>query len=308
MRYSLVDLRLIVAIADAGNVSRGAARCHLAPSSASLRIRQLEESLGAPLFERRARGVSLTRAGRVMLEHCRRCLAELEQMHADLAPFAGRVTSRVVLFATSSAVASFLPDDVGGFLRAHPDVRIALEEHVSQEIVAAVASGRADVGVVSWDAPHRELAFHPYRQDELVVVVPAAERPRPRDAALRFADCLAEPLVSPWTGSAIHAFLAGKAAELGKVLDVRIQVSGFAAVVALIRAGAGIGIVPRSVLRSVNCEGVAVLRLDEPWAQRRLAVCTPNDPARAAGPAALLARDLVRRAAAVPRARARSAA
>ena len=79
MRYSLVDLKLVVAVADAGNVSRGAAICFLAPSSASLRIRQLEESLGTPLFRRGARGVTLTRAGSVMLDHCRRCLAELEQ-------------------------------------------------------------------------------------------------------------------------------------------------------------------------------------------------------------------------------------
>ncbi|MGT2491955.1 LysR family transcriptional regulator [Cupriavidus basilensis] len=69
-----------MAVADAGNVSRGGATCFLAPSSASLRIKQLEQALGTPAVRAEARGVSLTRAGQVMLEHCRRCLAELEQM------------------------------------------------------------------------------------------------------------------------------------------------------------------------------------------------------------------------------------
>jgi len=287
LRYSLVDLRLVVAIADAGNVSRGAARCHLAPSSASLRIRQLEESLGTPLFKREARGVSLTRAGRVMLGHCRRCLAELEQMHADLAPYAHGVTSQVTLLANSSAIASFLPDDLGVFLRAHPDVRVSLEERLSHDIVAAVAGGRADLGIVTWDDEHPDLAFHAYRSDELVVVAPDGAALGRRDA-VKFADCLAHPFVSLWSGSAIHTYLVGKAAAAGRSLDVRIQVAGFPAVVSLVRAGAGIGIVPRSVMRSLNRDGIAVLALNERWATRRLSVCAPRDPARIAGPAGAL--------------------
>ena len=289
LRYSLTDLKLVVAIADAGNVSRGAARCHLAPSSASLRIRQLEESLGTPLFTREARGVSLTRAGRVMLEHCRRCLAELEQMHADLAPYAAGVTSQVRLFANSSAIASFLPDPLGAFLGGHRGVRVSLEEHLSEDIVAAVADGRADLGVVTWDDDHPDLVFEPYRRDELVVVAPDGIALGKR-GVVRFADCLAHPFVSLWSGSAIHTYLVGKAAASGRSLDVRIQVAGFPAVVSLVRAGAGIGIVPRSVMRNLNRDGVAMLALDERWATRRLSVCAPRDPARITGPVkALLA-------------------
>lgn len=289
LRYSLVDLKLVVAVADAGNVSRGAARCHLAPSSASLRIRQLEESLGTPLFRREARGVSLTRAGRVMLEHCRRCLAELEQMHAGLAPYAQGVTSLVRLFANSSAVASFLPDALGEFLGTHPDVRVSLEEHLSEDIVAAVAEGRADLGVVTWDDEHPDLAFEPWRHDELVVVA-AAGSPLAAGDAVRFADCLVWPFVSLWSESAIHHYLVERAAALGRTLDVRIQVAGFAAVVSLVRAGAGIAVLPRSVLRPLLSDGVAVLTLDERWAPRRLSLCWPRDLTRSTDPAkALLA-------------------
>ena len=243
---------------------------------ASLAIQLL--ALGAPLFTREARGVSLTRAGRVMLEHCRRCLAELEQMHADLAPYAQGVTSQITLFANSSAIASFLPDDLGVFLRAYPDVRVSLEERLSHDIVAAVAGGRADLGIVTWDDEHPDLAFHPYRSDELVVVAPDGVA-LGRRGAVRFADCLAHPFVSLWSGSAIHTYIVGKATAAGRPLDVRIQVAGFPAVVSLVRAGAGIGIVPRSVMRNLNRDGVAMLALDERWATRRLSVCAPRDPA-----------------------------
>ncbi len=276
MRYDLVDLRLFVAIADAGNVSRGAAACFLAPSSASLRIRQLEETIGTALFVRRARGVSLTSAGQVMLEHCRRCLAELEQMHVDLQPYAQGLKARVALFATSSAIASFLPADLEVFLRNWPDVRVALEEHLSDDIVAAVADGRADLGVVSWDDDHPELSFAPYHQDELVVVAPQSIALG--DAGrVAFVECIKHPFVSLDSASASHAFIVGKAAALGHLLDVRVQVGGYPAVVALVRSGAGIGIVPRSVLRNLSTDGLTILALREAWAFRQLRVCSRRD-------------------------------
>jgi DNA-binding transcriptional LysR family regulator len=88
MRYDLTDLRLFVAVAEAKNLTRGAERAHLAPSSASHRIRALEDSIGAALLQREARGVSLTRAGEALLRHARQVFAQLEQMHADLSPYA----------------------------------------------------------------------------------------------------------------------------------------------------------------------------------------------------------------------------
>jgi DNA-binding transcriptional LysR family regulator len=300
LRYSLVDLKLFVAVADAGNVSRGAASVFLAPSSASLRIKQLEESLGCALFVREARGVSLTRAGQVMLEHCRRCLAELEQMHADLAPYARGVKTQVTLFANSSAIASFLPDDLEEFLRAYPDVRVSLEERMSHDIVAAVTEGRADLGVVTWDDDHPDLAFQPYHQDQLVVVAPLALPFAPNDT-VSFAECLKQPIVSLRSGSAIHTFVAGKAAALGQALDVRIQVAGFPAVVALVRSGAGIGIVPRSVMSNLNGEGVRIVALREPWALRQLRICSRRDQTQLSRHAKALLGLLAGTAAGVPR-------
>ena len=275
MRYDLVDLKLFVAIADAGNVSRGAAAAFLAPSSASLRIKQLEDALGARLFTRHARGVALTRAGQVMLEHCRRCLAELEQMHADLAPHAQGVKSQLTLFANSTAIASYLPDDLAGYFRRFPGVRVVLEERLSHDIVAAVAEGRADIGIVTGAGDHPQLVFAPYREDELVALAPRPVR-LGRGGKVGFEECLKHPFISLRSGAAIHTFLVGRAAALGHHLDVRVQVAGFSAVIALVRSGAGVAIVPRSVLREPP-DGVAVLRLDEPWAERHLSVCARRD-------------------------------
>ncbi|MDE2612981.1 MAG: LysR family transcriptional regulator [Burkholderiales bacterium] len=283
MRYDLVDLKLFIAVADAGNVTRGAAACFLAPSSASLRIKQLEQHLGVRLFSRHAHGVELTRAGQVMIEHVRRCLAELQQMHADLAPYAHGIKSQITLFANSTAIASYLPDDLAAYFRRFPGVRVVLEERLSIDIVAAVAEGRADLGVVTWSGEHPQLAFAPYREDELVALVPHKAR-LGRGGKIGFAECLAHPFISLRSGAAIHTFLVGRAAALGHHLDVRVQVAAFSAVIALVRSGAGLAIVPRSVLRDQPLRGLDVLRLDEPWARRPLSVCARRDGAQLSAP------------------------
>lgn len=127
MHCDLADLRLVVAIAEARNFTRGADKVHLAPSSASHRLRLLEAELGTALFERQARGVRITRAGETLLRSAR----------AVLALFASGVRGHVTLYANTHATHTFLPNDLAGFLGAYPQVSIALEEHASPDIVVA---------------------------------------------------------------------------------------------------------------------------------------------------------------------------
>jgi len=276
MRYSLTDLKLLVAIADSGSVTGGAAACFLAPSSASMRIKRLEESLGAQLLLRQARGVVLTPAGKVIVKHVRGCLTALEEMHAELAPYAHGVKAQVRLLANSSAVASFLPSDLQRFLREQPEVRIVMHEKVSHQIIEALAEGSADVGVVTWAGDHPGLTFYPYHEDHLMVAV-AADHAMASHERATFLQCLEHPIVTLQAGSAIYTFLTRRAASLGHTLDIRIQVSSFSSVVAMVGAGAGLSIVPLSALQSANCDNVRILPLDEPWARRSLRVCVRSD-------------------------------
>lgn len=273
MYYDLTDLRIFLAVVDEGNISRGAARCHLAPSSVSLRIKHLEEVFGTSLFVRQSRGVVPTAAGRVLAEHARRCLAQLEQMHADMLPYAQGVTGHVTLFANNNAISSFLPDDLTGFFKAYPSVRITLEERMSHEIVAAVAEGRADVGVVAFDGEHPALQFIPYRQDELILLAPRDWQLDNDAGAVAFASCLAYPFLCLQQGAAMHTFLMNQAAALGGKLDIRVQVSGYRAIARLVASGAGLGIIPRSALVDGDEHDMRVYRLSDPWSIRNLRIC-----------------------------------
>ena len=288
MHYDLPDLRLVAAIADSGSLTRAARLVHLAPSSASHRLSQLENTLGVALFSRHARGLTATAAGESLLRHARQVFAQLEQMHADLAPYASGLHSQVTVFANTNAINCFLPEDLGDFLREHPRVRVSLEEQPSPAIIQAVAAGQVDIGVVAADSPLSGLETHPYRQDRLVLLVPI-DHPLAGRQQVAFADVLAEPFVCLHAGSAIHTFMMNAAAQQGGRLDVRIQVRSFNAVSRMVGAGVGIGMVPRSAALLPESQGrpvprQAIVEITDHWAPRNLQLC--RRPENSASPAA----------------------
>ncbi|MNQ69861.1 HTH-type transcriptional activator CmpR [compost metagenome] len=273
MHYDLTDLRLFIAIAEAKNLTRGAERVHLAPSSASHRMRLLEESIGTALLLREPRGVSLTRAGEALLRHARQVFAQLEQMHADLTPYAKGVRGHVSLWANTHATHAFLPDSLATFLKRHPQVTISLEEHTSPEVIMAVARGEVDVGVVADLVEGADVELIPYRADRLVLIAPA-DHPLAQRASTGFAEVLDYPFVMLHAGSAIHTFTMNAAAALGRHLEVRIQVRSFEAVCRMVGAGVGLGMVPLGAVSAGAAHApLAVVELEEPWAQRDLKVC-----------------------------------
>lgn len=288
MPYDLTDLRLFVAIAEAKNLTRGAERVHLAPSSASHRMRLLEASMGTPLLVREPRGVQLTRAGDALLRHSRQVFAQLEQMHADLTPYAKGVRGHVSLWANTHATHTFLPDSLSAFLKQHPQVSITLEEHTSPEVVLAVARGEIEVGVVAESVEGAEVELMPYRADRLVLITPP-DHPLAKRVSTSFVDVLDHPFVMLHSGSAIHTFTMNAAATLGRHLEVRIQVRSFEAVCRMVSAGVGIGLVPRSAVAE-GTPGIhlTMVELEESWAQRDLKVCV-----RKLAPLSRFAADLV---------------
>lgn len=291
MDYDLTDLRLFVAMAEERNLTRGAARAFLAPSSASHRLRRLEDALQTPLFDRQPRGLEPTRAGEALLRHARQVFACIEQMHAELSPYASGIRGQVSLWANTHATHSYLPDDLAGFLKRHPQVSVSLEERTSTEIAMAVAHGEIDVGVLAdAGAQGAGVVLWPYRQDRLVLIVPRGHALAGR-ARAGFAEVLGHPFVMLHAGSAIHTFTTNAAAALGRHLDVRIQVRSFEAVCRMVGAGVGIGLVPRGAALQVAVlsEPPVLVELDEPWAQRDLQICVRKGSVLTGFAAALVA-------------------
>ncbi len=282
MHFDFRDLELFVAVAEAGSIAKAAERAHTVASAVSKRLSELEAHFGTPLFSRGAKGVMLTPAGTAFLAKARTLLYQAEQMETELRAHATGVRGQVRVFANISAIVEFLPKALASFMKQHPDVQIQLEEQVSSTIAQAVADNRADLGIISEVPMIAGLQTIPFRSDELVVVT-QPEHALARQAAVSFADLLSYPLVGLPADSSLHHLMLRSAADLGRPLNLRIQVSSFDAACAMVAAGLGISIVPRAATSPyVQSLRLASMALDAPWARRQLLLCTRTGELHAA--------------------------
>lgn len=272
MHLDLIDLRLFLHVVEAGSITGGAARSHLALPSASVRIRGMEQRLGLPLLERGRRGVRQTPAGRALAHHAALVLQQVQQLEGELAGYTQGLKGHVRLLANTAALSEFLPESLAGFLSENPAIDVDLEERASFEIVESVAAGSADAGILADTTDLGNLETLPYRRDRLVAVLPASEPPPP--GRLAFSDLLRRPWVGLTADAALQRHLAGHAARCGVALAPRMRVRSFEAVCRLVAAGVGVAVLPEAAAR--RCGETFPIRtaeLGDAWADRHLVIC-----------------------------------
>jgi molybdate transport repressor ModE-like protein len=278
-RVDFVTLKLLLAIAQTGSITKAAQSLHLALGAASTRIRDLEERLGVPLLLRHARGVRFTEAGATVLHHARSIERELAQMEFEVSDFASGISGHVRVVANASSIATVLPEDLTKFLKAHPRVRIDLEECTSREIQQRVADGDAEIGVFAGETLRPELTVLPYHQDTLVALVPGQQAWK-KERSISLQRLLGEDLILLQEGGSIQEWLADEARNQGVHLRIRVQVKGFDAISQLVAAGLGITVLPEIVARRFSqLLGLKILPITGTDTARSLSICC-LDPAR----------------------------
>ncbi len=271
-RLDLTSLQLFVAVCETGSIGRAAEREEIAASAVSKRLSDLEAALDTPLLYRHARGVDLTPAGETLLHHARSMLFGLDKMQGELSEYAQGVRGHVRIHANISAIVQFLPEDLAGFVREHPHVKLDLEERVSTEIVRAVVEGEADVGICHPPPQTGGLQARNYRQDRLVLVVPEGH-PLAARTGIRFADTLDEDHVGLHGNSAVYLAMRRAAAAIGQGIRLRFRVTGLDAMCRMIDNRLGVGLMPDRAFALLQHMGRlrAVPLLDD-WAARTLQV------------------------------------
>lgn len=268
MRFDLITLNLVLAIADTRSITRGAERESLALAAASKRLSDLESRLGVALFERHARGVEPTEAGRALLRHIRSLNASLHALESEVVEFSRGIKGHLRVVANASAIAEHLPADLAAFAKAQPGIRVSLEELTSAEVQAAVAEGRADVGIFIAPAQEANLDCRPYREGQLAILVPRGHV-LARQPAHAFDALLDFDIVGLHAGAAAHEQMLRRALALGRPLNARMQVHGFDAIAQLVEAGLGVALLPAVMAeRFARIFCVQPLRLQEDWAHR----------------------------------------
>jgi molybdate transport repressor ModE-like protein len=274
IRFDLIDLRLFLYVAEAASITHGANRANMALASASERIRAMEETLGAPLLERKRRGIRLTPVGSALVHHARIVTQQLEQMRGELSDYAKGLRAHVRLLSNTVAIAELLPAPLAAFLSAHRNIDVELEDRPSREIVRTIAEGRADIGIVT-DAvdPAEELETFPLGEIRLVVVAPR-RHPIGKRRKIAFSEILDHDFVGLPAGSALQEYLDHHAARAGRRLKVRVRLNGFDPIGRMVESGIGLAVLPETAARRFQRSmAIQVISLTDHWALRHHAIC-----------------------------------
>ena len=276
MHFDLVDLRLMVHVADANSMTRGAELSFISLPAASTRIKNLEESMGVKLLYRTSQGVTLTLPGQAFVQHARTVLGQIEHLRGDMQEYARGIKGHVRVFANTTALGEFLPPVLRSYLRKHPDVNIDLRERPSNDIIRAVGEGQTDIGIVAGQVRTESLVAMPYRKDRLVLVVDA-EHSFAKRKEVAFADTLNFEYVGLHESTAIHAFLRQQSDQLHRPIKQRIQVGNFEAACRMIEAGVGIGILPESAARRhAKIMDIRIITISDEWSNREMQIVVRN--------------------------------
>tara|TARA_B100000700_G_scaffold316602_2_gene406450 strand:+ start:3344 stop:4228 length:885 start_codon:yes stop_codon:yes gene_type:complete len=270
---NLVHWRLIVAVADAGAISRAAERVGMTQSGASQAIAQMEKTLGAKLFTRSRGGISVTAFGEPVIAHARSMLASLEAIHGLADEQEGLGSGRIRLGSFPSVISNQLPPLLTTFRQRHPGIEVVALEGTDEEVEAWLASGAIDLGVVLNPTPDRQALI--LGRDSWVVLTPTSH-PLARRASTQgvdFAEIATQPFIHATGGCTVNGQSLARDAGL-ELADIQVTVRDWASACALVREGMGIAIVPESILLA-DRKGVRALPL-APSIDRRFGLVAPN--------------------------------
>jgi len=256
----LRQLRYFTTLAETLNFHRAAERLNISQPPLTVAIRNLEEELGAPLFVRGSRGVTLTAAGEVALEAARAALAQAEQVRVAVREGASGERGRLRIGFVGSAVYTLLPRLIPPYRKRYPNVDLVLEEGISGEIAARTRRGELDVGLVRLPLlDPADLDLQVIDTDELVAAVPAAS-PLAARRSLALEALAREPFILYTPKSVLHATILMACHQAGFTPKVAQEAAQGHTLLSLVQSGLGVALVPSQATRYAP-EGVKLLRL-----------------------------------------------
>jgi LysR family hydrogen peroxide-inducible transcriptional activator len=243
----LHQLRYFVAVAEAGSISRAAERCQVAQPSLSQQIKRLEENLGHQLFDRTARGTSLTEAGRVLLPRARRILSEVRATQETLGHDIATGKGHLSIGAISTMAPYLLPPVLGRFVHEFPHCELTLYDDLTDHLVEALIDGEIDCALVSTPIFSDLVEIEVIGSERLLVVCAGDD---PFDAPPRLEDledlpavvlhemhCLGEQIQGFCSAHRVHPRHVCRSTQLSTVQH-------------LVSLGLGVSIVPEMAARA----------------------------------------------------------
>jgi len=225
MRH-LTPLQYIDAIARAGSIRKAAETLAITSTALNRRVLALEEELGVPIFERLPRGVRLSTAGELLIQHIRNQVADFEKLKSQIADLAGERRGHVAIACTQALVPYFLPREIASYRRAHPAVTFDIRVDDSDGAWQALADHSVDLALVFEPQRLREVQVLASVPQQIRAVM-APGHPLARHAQVRLSECASFPAGLPALPSGVRRLLENALQRSSATLDIVLQAGSF---------------------------------------------------------------------------------
>ncbi len=256
----LKQLEYFVRVAELGSFTRAAQQLQIAQPALSRQVRLLEVELRQNLLLRNGRGALPTEAGKMLLEHGRGILHQVERAKEELGRARGGLSGRVAVGMPTSVAKALAVAITREFRARMPQATISISEGLSVAMQEALLNGRLDIALLYNAMPTPELELMPLLEEALFLVQLASKKSaaksvstaakKPKLAKFPLAELAALPLVIPTRPNAIRNLVE---TELGKIAlkpTIALEIDGVAAILELVADGAGSAVLPQSAVLS----------------------------------------------------------
>lgn len=266
----LKQLEYFVRVAELGSFTKAALALDVAQPALSRQVRLLEVELRQNLLIRNGRGATPTDAGKLLLEHGRGILHQVERAREELGRVRGALAGRVAIGLPPSLARVMTVPLTRAFRAQLPEASLSISEGLSATMQEWLHTGRLDIAVLYNAAPAPDIEITPLMEEELLLVQPRppglAEEPPPPPVPL--AEVAALPLVIPSRPNALRMHVEAEMAAIGLRPTVALEIDGVSAILDLVADGAGAAVLSRN----------ALLNSPRPWAYTAQAIATPDGP------------------------------
>lgn len=283
MSISYRQLNGFITVARLGNVTRAARELHVSQPALTQTIRSLEDIVGTTLFDRSAKGVTLTRAGEEFHTVAMRLVGDIDDALEDLRALSEIRRGRVFVAGLPSLTCGLLPRIVAGFLGDHPNLSAIIHDGLSSTVEEAVLRGQCDFGLSCPVEDHSTLHCEPVADDHLELLC-HADHPLATAEHVTWHDICAHKFIGLSRQSSTRAFVDRAFASVGRFVDPSYEVVHITTVAGIVAEGLGVTVVPRLTQQLINQPTVVFRKITGPIVTRQ--ICLVRQADKSLSPAA----------------------
>lgn len=271
----LKQLEYFLRVAELGSFTQASHALNVAQPALSRQIRMLEVELRQNLLNRNGRGVTTTEAGKLLLEHCRGILHQVDRAKEDMGRVQGALAGRVALGIAPSASKMMTVQLTRQFRKQLPNATLSISEGLSLVMQEWLLAGRLDIALLYNPSPSPGLDLSPLTNELLYLIGPRGPHPSDQPMALRTLANI--PLVIPNRPNTIRMLLESQMALIGCKPNIRLEIDGVPAILDLVADGAGYGVLTEhAILTSAQPDLYHIRQIVQPELRSRLYLATAS--------------------------------